>query len=113
MTDDDYYTIRTGGAGEEAHRPRPLRIAALFVAGALALTIVAVPLMRDAMDEAELAQRPLDLDTRAVGSIGGPVRGAMPRGTHDDAERYVVRRSVLTGSSVCILRSDGSRSGNC
>ena len=116
MTDDDYYTIRTGGpAGEGAHRPRPLRTAAAFVAAALAVTVVAVPFARDRLERFELAQRPANLDTRAVGSIGGPI-GERPRGRgapRDGTKRYVVRRSVLSEGGPCIIRGNSGRSGNC
>ena len=114
MTDDDYYTIRTEGAGGES-RPRPLRVAVMFAAAALAVTLVAVPMARDQMERTLLASRPLDLDTRAVGSIGERPRGAAPRrsAASDDARRYVVRRSVLSGEGVCIIRGNGPRTGDC
>ena len=116
MTDDDYYTIRTGGetGGERGatSRPNPLRVAVIFAAGAMAITLVAVPLMRDQMETARLGARPPDLDTRAVGSIGNTPR-ALPRRQAENARRYVVRRSVLSEDGVCVIRGNGGRSGNC
>ena len=112
MTDDDYYTIRTGGI-EGDNRPRPLRVAVMFAAGALAVTLVAVPMVRDQMERTELASRPLDLDMRAVGSIGERPRGAPRRTGEPGVKRYVVRRSVLSGEGVCIIRGNGPRTGDC
>ena len=115
MTDDDYYTIRTGDTGGEG-RPNPLRVAVIFAAGAMAVTLVAVPLMRDTMETQRLAQRPANLDTRAVGSIGNSI-GDRPRlvrrAPRGNTKRYVERRSVLSNGGVCVIRGNGGRSGDC
>ena len=120
MTDDDYYTIRTGGStGGTGGEPRhgSLRVAIVFAAGALAVTLVAVPLAREHIEDTRIASRPLDLDTRAVGSLGDRPRGApggTPRiGGTDGSERYVVRRSVLSNDGVCVIRGNGRRTGDC
>lgn len=133
MTDDDYYTIRSGGGVERARPVGALRAATVFAAVVLAVTAVAVPALSEhGARDPQFVSRPLDLDRVATGSIRGtdplpagpirllgPPRAAPPAGIAPDrtaregGRTYVVRRSVLSGSSVCILRSDGSRGGNC
>lgn len=75
-----------------------LRVALLFGLMGIALTLIIVPL-------AERRTGPLvagELDMTTTGSIRS-------------GDTYTVRRSVLQHSpdAVCIIRSDGSRSGAC
>ena len=80
-----------------------LRITLLFGSAAVALALIAVPVLdsqtRSASNRDAFAG---GLDTMSTGSIG-------PRAT------YTLRRSVLqpSPSSVCIIRADGQRSGDC
>ena len=133
MTDDDYYTIRSGGGVERTRPVGALRAATVFAAVVLAVTAIAVPVLSERGARGpQFASRPPDLDRVVTGSIRGtdplparpprplgPPRVAPPAGIAPDrtaregGRTYVVRRSVLSGSSVCILRADGSREGNC
>lgn len=75
-----------------------LRVALLFGLMGIALTLIVVPL-------AERRTGPLvagKLDMMTTGSIR-------------PGDTYTIRRSVLQSSpdAVCIIRSDGSRSGEC
>jgi hypothetical protein len=77
-----------------------LRITLLFGAAAVVLALIAVPLL-DGRSGSALV-RNAGLDMMSTGSIG-------------DATSYTIRRSVLQSSpeAVCIIRSDGARSGDC
>ena len=111
MTDDDYYTIRSAEAlTGKAGRPSPLRVASLFAAVAVALAVVTI--QRSGDDEV-VARAPLNLDPIATGSIDRAPGAGYFRRSRSDGQTYVVRRSVLTGGSICVIASDGSRSGNC
>jgi hypothetical protein len=76
-----------------------LRITLLFGAAAVALALIAAPLLESR--SGSLA-RNTGVDMMSTGSIGG-------------ATSYTIRRSVLQSSpdAVCIIRSDGARSGDC
>lgn len=114
VSDDDYYTIRAAEtAGSRTGGPNPMRAAVLFATVAIALTVLAVPHIGSQSRFA--ARQPLDLDPIMTGSIGQPSasRSGFARGTQEPTRTYVVRRSVLTGGSVCVLGQDGSRSGAC
>ena len=123
MTDDSYYTIRSAEAlTGRAGRPSSLRVAALFASLAIALTVVAVPRLgspdRDVPGEPYAMGLPYAVDPIVTGSIraaepSGLLRGSVGGTDASDGRTYVVRRSVLTGSSVCVMERDGSRRGNC
>ena len=132
MSDEDYYTIRGADLGDMPlrSRPRPFRAAALFTVAAIALTALVAPNLLDQKERRHAgfdAAEPF-LDDRAVGSIRpaidplrtGPARPE--RATPSFLRRsdaparpgtYVVRRSVLSEGSVCVIGSGGRRSGNC
>jgi hypothetical protein len=78
-----------------------LRIALLFGAGAIALALLVAPIV-DRQTRMQFASNPDNLDRISTGSV--------PR-----SDRYTIRRSVLQTSpnSVCIIRSNGSRNGDC
>jgi hypothetical protein len=75
-----------------------LRITLLFGAAAVALALIAAPLLESRSGFAGSG----GLDMTSTGSIGGTTS-------------YTIRRSVLQSSpdAVCIIRADGSRSGDC
>jgi hypothetical protein len=77
-----------------------LRITLLFGAAAVALALIATPLL-DSRNRSAFA-RNAGVDLMSTGSIGGTTN-------------YTIRRSVLQSSpdAVCIIRSDGARSGDC
>jgi hypothetical protein len=79
----------------------PMSLATLFGAGAIALTLLLVPML-DGEGSPELAAYPAQVDRISTGSVryGGS---------------YTIRRSILQASpdSVCVIRDNGSRSGDC
>lgn len=78
-----------------------LRIALLFGAGAIALSLLVIPVVEK---QSRVAfSGPDNLDRMSTGSVQ---RGA---------GNYTIRRSVLqtSPSSVCIIRPNGTRSGDC
>lgn len=76
-----------------------LRVALLFGAGTIALALLVAPFVEN-RSRHELARG--NLDRMSTGSV--PTGGS-----------YTIRRSVLqtTPNSVCIIRPNGSRSGDC
>ena len=102
--DDDWDAIRP------QRRPRAinagmglLRIALLFGSAAVALALIVVPLLDNEDSRTQIARDGfIGIDTTTTGSIG---RSAT----------YTIRRSVLQASpdSVCLIRADGRRSGDC
>ena len=133
---DDYYTIRTRDLSDLPlpSRPSPVRAALLFSSAALAIAVLVVP---------ELGSRRLDvagfwpganpgIDAIAVGSVDPSPSSADPFGLRGarrvvparlpgaaapspsvETRSYVVRRSVLSEGSVCVIQSDGTRAGAC
>jgi hypothetical protein len=77
-----------------------LRITLLFGSAAVALALIAAPLLDSQTRSARDGLA--GIDTMSTSSIG-----------HRDT--YTLRRSVLQPlpSSICVIRSDGSRSGEC
>ena len=78
-----------------------LRITLLFAAAAVALALIAAPLLESGSGQG--FARNAGLDMTSTGSIGG------------GGASYTIRRSVLQSSpdAVCIIRGDGARSGDC
>jgi len=82
-----------------------LRITLLFGSAAVALSLIAAPILEDQVTAyVDRSGGRAGLDTMSTGSIG-----ARPKTT------YTIRKSVLqtNPNSVCILRSNGTRSGDC
>ncbi|MDX8445779.1 hypothetical protein [Mesorhizobium captivum] len=80
-----------------------LRIALLFGSAAVALALIATPFL-DSQTRPQSARNGLarGLDMTSTGSIG-------------HRNTYTLRRSVLQPlpSSICVIRNDGSRYGDC
>lgn len=99
---DDWDSIRPERGSRAAEAGMGLlRVTLLFGSVAIALALIAVPLLDD--DSRQVARDNfIGLDTMSTGSIE---RG----GT------YTIRRSVLQSSpeSVCVIRANGRRSGDC
>jgi hypothetical protein len=80
-----------------------LRITLLFGSAAVALALIAAPL--------------LDSQTRSLSGRDGLAAGfdTMSTGTIGRRDTYTLRRSVLQPlpSSICMIRSNGTRSGDC
>ena len=81
-----------------------LRITLLFGSAAVALALIIAPIA-DSQTRSKFAQdgTPLGLDDVATGSIKGA------------GNIYTIHRSVLQSSpeAVCVIHSDGRRSGDC
>jgi hypothetical protein len=79
-----------------------LRITLLFGSAAVALALIAVPVLDKQTRSSSRDALTSGLDTMSTGSVGS-------RAT------YTLRRSVLqpSPSSVCVIRADGRRSGDC
>ena len=102
--EDDWDTIRGFSARRLSSAGRAsLRNATIFGIAAIALAILIVPLVRDRATSLVAQNRyPAGVDQTATGSIG--YRG-----------QYRVRRSILqtTPEAVCIIRDNGTSSGDC
>jgi hypothetical protein len=79
-----------------------LRITLLFGSAAVALALIAAPLLDTGSRPQHARDGFAGIDTMSTGSIGRP-------GT------YTIRRSVLQSSpdAVCVIRENGRRSGDC
>lgn len=79
-----------------------LRITLLFGSAAIAVALMAIPYLEGKQDQFVARGGATGIDMMATGSI-----------RNDNT--YTVRRSVLQPSpgSVCIIRDNGSRSGEC
>lgn len=92
-----------------------LRITLLFGSAAVALALIATPFLDSRMRlQSARADFAGGLDTMNTGSIGsagsiGSTGSIGHRGT------YTLRRSVLQPlpSSICVIRDNGKRSGDC
>ena len=134
---DDYYTIRTRDLSDlpVRSRPSPLRAALLFSSAVVALAVLVTPELNGRRIDTLanfLPNTNPGIDRMAVGSID-PVASTAPLGLRGarqieprptptawgatdastSTRSYVVRRSVLTEGSVCIIGADGSRKGAC
>lgn len=81
-----------------------LRVTLLFGSAAVALALILTPLAESQVERMAYSSYGNRLDTMATGTIGSRTSGT-----------YTVRRSVLqpSPSSVCIIRSNGMRTGDC
>lgn len=83
-----------------------VRVALLFGSAAVALALILTPLVESQVGRMAHApgSYPAGIDMMATGSIGQRSSGA-----------YTVRRSVMQPSphSVCIIRDNGMRTGDC
>lgn len=92
-----------------------LRITLLFGSAVVALALIATPLL-DSRTRLQTARDHFagGLDGMSTGSIGSP--GSVgSTGSIGHRGTYTLRRSVLQPlpSSVCVIRGDGKRSGDC
>ena len=91
-----------------------LRVALLFGSGAVGLALIMTPLMEGQVERMAYSSYSSRIDPMATGAIarGGNVQGF---GDQRAGSVYVVRRSVLqpTPASVCVIRSNGMRTGDC
>lgn len=101
--DQDFDDIHRSRSRLEAAGGGALRIALLFGSAAVALALVVSQILDNRMGS-RMAQGDMSpgIDLMSTGSIGY-------NGT------YTIRKSVLqpTPTSVCVLRDNGTRSGDC
>jgi hypothetical protein len=86
-----------------------LRITLLFGSAAVALALIATPFLDSRMRlQSARADFAGGLDTMNTGSIGST-------GSIGHRDTYTLRRSVLQPlpSSICVIRDNGKRSGDC
>lgn len=90
-----------------------LRVTLLFGSAAVALALILTPIVESQTDKMLYSSYSPGLDMMTTGSIGG----GLATGTigQRGPNSYVVRRSVLQPSpnSVCVIRQNGMRSGDC
>lgn len=81
-----------------------LHVALLFGAGAVALALVLTPIAESQTERLLYSSYPAGLDMMPTGTVGQRSTGS-----------YTIRRSVLQPSpnSVCIIRDNGMRTGDC
>lgn len=102
---DDWETVRAERSKLETVGFSALRVTLLFGAGAVALALIAAPVLDSQINRYMAGTGYGDgIDMTSTGTIG--YRG---KGT------YTIRKSVLqdTPNSVCIIRANGTRSGDC
>lgn len=80
------------------------RMALLFGSAAVALALILTPIAESQVDRVLYASNPAGVDMMPTGTVGARSSGS-----------YVVRRSVLQPSptSVCIIRENRMRTGDC
>lgn len=80
------------------------RMVLLFGAAAVALALILTPIAESQVERVLYASNPAGVDMMATGTVGARSSGS-----------YVVRRSVLQPSptSVCIIRENRMRTGDC
>lgn len=85
-----------------------LRVTLLFGSAAVALALILTPIAETQTERLLYSSYPAGLDMMATGTVGSAI--GQPNSGH-----YVVRRSVLQPSpnSVCIIRENGMRTGDC
>ena len=101
--DNDWNAQRVARSRIEMASVGTLRIALLFGSAAVALALILAPLLDSQVDDYfARTDAVTGVDTMATGSVR-------------NSESYTIRRSVLqsTPGAVCILHSNGTRSGDC
>lgn len=91
-----------------------LRVALLFGSGAVGLALIMTPLVESQVERMAYSSYSSRLDPMATGSVTRGA-GAQAFGDQRSASSYIVRRSVLqpAPNSVCLIRSNGMRTGDC
>ncbi len=81
-----------------------LRVTLLFGSAAVALALILTPLAESQVEKMAYSSYSNMLDPMPTGTVGQRSTGS-----------YTVRRSVLqpSPSSVCIIRNNGMRTGDC
>lgn len=108
--------VRGGIAGEFGMGA--VRVALLFGSAAVGLALILTPLAESQVERMSYSSYSGRLDPMATGAIGQAIAGPGIPGygmTRRAGGNYTVRRSVLqpTPASVCVIRSNGMRTGDC
>lgn len=91
-----------------------VRVALLFGSAAVGLALILTPLVESQVERMAYSSYSGRIDPMATGSVTRGV-GASGFGDQRAGSSYIVRRSVLqpAPSSVCVVRSNGTRAGDC
>lgn len=107
MNNGDFWMTVMDREGQE-NQPKKfgaVRVALLFGTAAIAIAAVLTPIAADRTSSARIAWSPDQFDNITTGSI--PARSK--------TTSYTVRKSILQDNpgALCIIRSNGSKSGDC
>ena len=91
-----------------------VRVALLFGSAAVGLALILTPLVEGQVERMAYSSYSSRLDPMATGAITRGA-GAQSFGDQRSGSAYIVRRSVLQPmpASVCVIRSNGMRTGDC
>lgn len=107
MRDGDFWTtvMERDSVEPPLRRFGAMRAALLFGTAAIAIAVILTPIVADRSTTARVAIAADQFDTIITGSI--------PQRTKTKV--YTVRRSILQDNpgSLCIIRSDGEKTGDC
>lgn len=107
MNNGDFWMTVMDRDGQEAQPKRfgAMRVALLFGTAAIAIAAILTPIAADRTSSARIAWSPDQFDNITTGSI--PSRSK--------TTSYTVRQSILQDNpgALCIIRSNGSKSGDC
>ncbi|MEM5470453.1 hypothetical protein WNZ14_01835 [Hoeflea sp. AS60] len=107
MTDGDFWMTVMDRDGQENPPKRfgAVRVALLFGTAAIAIAAILTPIVADRSPSASVAWAPDRFDNITTGSI--PSRSK--------TTSYTVRKSILQDNpgALCIIRSDGRKTGDC
>jgi len=108
MANDEFWTTVMDRDGQEKQPKKfgAIRVALLFGTAAIALASILTPIVADRTPTARVAWAPDQFDNITTGSI--PARS-------QQRTFYTVRKSILQDNpgSLCIIRNDGRKSGDC
>ncbi|MBC7284498.1 hypothetical protein [Hoeflea sp.] len=107
MTDGDFWmTVKDrDGVENQPRRFGAVRVALLFGTAAIAVATILTPILADRSTSSRVAWATDQYDAITTGSIPQRSRHTV----------YTVRKSILQDSpgALCIIGSDGSKSGDC
>ncbi|MBU2487588.1 MAG: hypothetical protein KKG78_21145 [Alphaproteobacteria bacterium] len=109
MDNGDFWMTVMDREGQENQPKRfgAVRVALLFGTAAIAIAAILTPIAADRTSSARVAWSPDRYDNITTGSI--------PSRTKTTTTSYTVRKSILQDNpgALCIIRSNGSKSGDC
>lgn len=107
MANDEFWTTVMDRDGQDSQPKKfgAVRVALLFGTAAIALAAILTPIVADQTSAARVAWAPDQFDNITTGSI--PSRS--------QRTFYTVRKSILQDNpgSLCIIRNDGRKTGDC